>query len=267
MRLSALIAILILISNNTIAGNIYRYKLPKDVYDSSLSKSCASLLEEYPSSTSSYVTIFPNGLSGPPIEVFCDMSTDGGGWTRILSVGVGNSRCFGEFSLNEEGYCVKSGKTVSFLVDTMGISYSEIRGGVSAYQSGSNDGFRRYEGGSAIGDTYVDGISFTYNDNLGQRNHLFTYAIGQSQSGNEQSCPDVGGVSPPSFVGSNYYCESGNMDDGYSFDFYEEELFGGYQFSTLVSSSEAVELEVRVMNDQSNEDENIALNGIYIYIR
>jgi len=266
MRLYTIL-LLSIISFSATSNNVYRFKLPKDIYSEGLPKNCAQLLSEKPSTTSGEFTIFPNGFRGVPIEVYCDMDTAGGGWTRILSVGVGKSRCFGEFFLNSEGYCVKNDRELGFKVNTMGIPFSEIRGGVSAYQSGSNDGFRRYVGGSGINDTYVDGISFTFTDQIGQRNHLFTYVIGQSQAGNRQSCPSVGGDSPPSFVGTDFYCESGNTEAGFSFDFYDEEILDGFQFSKLASSNVVEEIEVRVMNDQDINDENIALNGIYVFIR
>lgn len=267
MKHTALMASIALLSFATQAENIYRFKMPKDILSNGLPKSCAQILLENPNAKSGEVTIFPNGLQGNPIEVFCDMDTDGGGWTRILSVGVGKTRCFGDFTLNPDGYCVKNTRLLSFNVSTLGIPFSEIRGGVSAYQSGSNDGFRRYVGGSGINDTYVDGISFTYTDSSSSRQHVFTYAIGQSQAGNRQSCPDIGGDSPPPFVGSNFYCESGNPDVSYDFGFYAEEILAGYEFKRPISSGSVQELEVRVMNDQGTGDENIALNGIYVFIR
>ena len=250
------------------ADNVYRFKLPKDILNSGLPKDCSTLLAENPSHKSGYVTIFPNGLRGPAIEVFCDMETTGGGWTRILSVGVGKTKCFGNFTLNSQGYCVKSANTVGFFVETMGLDYTEIRGSVSAYQSGSSDGFRRYGGATShIDDNYVDGLSFTYFDDTNQRHHIFTYAIGQSQAGNRQSCPDIGGDAPPAYVEDDYYCESGNAESGYTFDFYEQELFGGFEFYKNLNGIGSRNLEVRVMNDQHTGDENIGLNSIYIYIR
>lgn len=267
MRALVISALLTVFSGAVTADNVYRFKMPKNIYDTGLPKNCASLLAQKPSQPSGDITIFPQGLNGPAIEVFCDMTTDGGGWTRILSVGVGKKRCFGEFNLNPEGYCVKSSRQLSLSVNTMGIPYTEIRGGVSAYQSGSNDGFRRYVGGRTINDTYVDGISFTYNNQQGIRQHLFTYAIGQSQAGNQQSCPNVGGVVPPAFVGTNFYCESGNPNAGYTFEFYDEPLFSDYEFKSVIQNGTATSLEVRVMNDQVVSDENIALNRIYIFIR
>lgn len=257
----------VLVSCLANAGNVYRFKMPKNILEEGMPRSCAELQASDPSHGSGDVTIFPNGLRGAPIEVFCDMETDGGGWTRILSVGVGKKSCFGSFSLNAEGYCVKNDRVLGFNVDTIGIPFTEIRGGVSAYQSGSNDGFRRYTSGRSINDRYVDGISFTYFDYSDVRRHIFTYAIGQSTEGNRQSCPSVGGDYPPSFVGSDYYCESGNPEAGFTFDFYDEEILEGYQFRKGVIGTDVKALEVRVMNDQDTSDENIALNGIYVFIR
>lgn len=268
MKLRVYTLALVFFISHAGAENIYRFKLPKDIYSDGLPRSCSALLAEDPSRKSGEVTIFPQGLYGPPIEVFCDMTTDGGGWTRILSLGVGKKSCFGQFSLNAEGYCVKNTKSLSFNVSTIGIPFAEMRGGVSAYQSGSNDGFRRYGSTtSEIDDYYVDGISFTYLNELHKRQHIFTYVIGQSNDGSRQSCPSSGGDAAPSFVGANYHCETGNKDTGYTFDFYPTVIFSGYEFIIDFGSKSSRDLEVRVMNDQDINDENIALNGIYIFIR
>ena len=45
--------------------------------------SCASLFAEGAESDGVY-TIWPAGPEGPELEVTCDMSTDGGGWTRVF---------------------------------------------------------------------------------------------------------------------------------------------------------------------------------------
>ena len=87
------------------------------------------------------------------------------------------------------------------------MSYNRVCGRVRGYQKGSPDGFR---GGNIDG--YVDGLSITHGNPC---QHIWTYAIGHSDQGgvfNKCPCAAVSGISPPSFVGSNYYCESGAQD-------------------------------------------------------
>ena len=56
----------------------------------------------------------------------------------------------------------------------------------------------------------MDGISITYGN---PRKHIWTLAVGLLETGDQQfSCPcnSPAGRQPSSFVGSEYYCESGD---------------------------------------------------------
>ena len=98
-----------------------------------------------------------------------------------------------------------------------GVQYSKVCGRIRAYQYGDTQGFytnlvlnRGFEG------SYVDGISLSHGP-PGQRQHIWTFAAGNAEAntgqGNPKLCPcDDGGVVPPSFVGKDYFCESGNHD-------------------------------------------------------
>ena len=87
--------------------------------------------------------------------------------------------------------------------------YSHICGRVRGYQRGTMDAFHPSLG-KTINDAYVDGISITRGS---PRQHVWTYAVGVSEKDDhaQYRCPcatnDYSRV--PSFVGSNYYCESG----------------------------------------------------------
>ena len=93
--------------------------------------------------------------------------------------------------------------------------YSRVCGRAIDYQIGSPDAFGNHAISQPLDSYYVYGVSITHGT---PRNHIWTYAAGLSEGGygtQSVNCPcskptHFGNALPPSFVGDNYYCESGN---------------------------------------------------------
>ena len=87
-----------------------------------------------------------------------------------------------------------------------GGSYTHVCGRVRGYQFGITEAFL----GGNIDNHYADGVLITSGI---PRRHLWTYAVGQSET-HAHGCPCSNGGSSsrpniPTFVGTDYYCESG----------------------------------------------------------
>ena len=97
----------------------------------------------------------------------------------------------------------------SSFFSTYSINYTKICGQVRGYQYDSPDAFNT--GGIGIDSYYVDGVLIIYGSN--PRQHIWTYAGGWYETYfYSSSCPCNSGNSAtpsPSFVGNDYYCESG----------------------------------------------------------
>ena len=92
---------------------------------------------------------------------------------------------------------------------------TQVCGRVIGYQVGSTDAFNM-QLNYTIDDAYLDGVSITYGE---PRMHIWTYAAGLSNvvvfDKINSLCPcaiPFLAEAPPSFVGNNYSCESGNPD-------------------------------------------------------
>ena len=103
------------------------------------------------------------------------------------------------------------------------VSYSRVCGIVKGYQEGSTDAFEPVSLGYNTIDTYyVDGVSITHGS---PRRHLWTYATGLSELyGTEKyRCPCARSnpndrTYVPTFVGENFYCESGFPSTSFQFN-------------------------------------------------
>ena len=145
-------------------------------------------------------------------NIYCNMDVlcgvEGGGWTRLAH--LDNTRgCpsgFQEYSGQSIRVCLYDGlgcKSIKF--PTNGIAYTQICGRVIGYQKGTTNGIRS---SGNINSTYLDGVSITRGS---PREHVWSYIAGLTSDW-ASSCPCSHGsnVSVPSFVGDNYYCESGS---------------------------------------------------------
>ena len=158
---------------------------------------------------------------------YCDMMTitcfagDArvrGGWRTITSidVSVGDSCPSGWRTGTNSGrtFCrivSDNGMTCSSATfPTNGMNYQRICGIARGYQKGATDSFLgANNNGQTINGYYVDGLSITYDN---PRQHIWTYNAGPFDNQRHQhNCPCAvgGGLAPPSFVETNYYCESG----------------------------------------------------------
>ena len=164
--------------------------------------------------------------------------------------------------------------------------YDQVCGRIIGYQSGTPDAFHRSS--RSIDSIYLDGVSVTYGS---PRQHIWSFAGGLDEETAVQphySCScvtgSINGNYIPSFVGQNYFCESGITQwDLHTFVLWPngDPLWDGQGcgptsscctfnsppwFNVQLSSPTTDNVEVRICGDQGigNEDSPVQLIELYV---
>ena len=238
------------------------------------------------------------------MQVYCDMDrvcgcSGTGWWTRVayLNMTDPSQQCPSAWTLQTRSseprrLCGRSGSgCVSVTYSTFGINYTHVCGRVIGYQYYSPDAFNIW-GPEPVPGTlegfYVDGVSLTHGF-PGARQHIWTFAGGNEESSPplhpRRSCPCADNSTlVPSFVGNDYFCESGATHLTHTL-YSNDPLWDGQGcgaasccelsyppgvtppwFCKQLPQTTTDDIEVRICGDQDSGDEDTPLELIEIYV-
>ena len=263
--------------------------------DTATNSSCQEIHRCFPSAPSgNYQLQLANGAV---IETYCDMEGSNcggeGGWTRVAFANMTKpgSTCpqgLAQRNYSEQSLCsrniAKGCQHTTF--STFSLNYNQVCGRLRGYQFGNPDAFAQsIAQNTTIDSHYLDGVSITHGS--GPRQHIWTYAVGVTTAHTTRfGCPCNTGstVSPPTFVGGNYYCESAASSSQSGVFFPNDVLWDGEQctgkegpccsdnpnlpwFNTTLPQNSDDDIELRMCGDENSSSEGTPLELIEIYIR
>ena len=260
--------------------------------------SCSEISQDSPSGEYWIQT----SSSNSPVQVYCDMNPRNcscnttGGWTRVANLDMTDpsQQCPDGFRLVTRTTaplrtCGRPGPVgcVSTTFPVHGIEYSRVCGRVIGYQDGSPNAFYPYSVNSAltIDYSYVDGISLTH----GQlpRQHIWTFAAAIDETRpNADKCPCTRPDLPitvivPTFIGQDYFCETGSRDRNQLIFYPNDPLWNGQGcggnstccsfknppwFCKQLPQPTTDDIELRLCADQELANEDTPLEIVEIYI-
>ena len=254
--------------------------------------SCKDIKTALPSSPTGYYHVNSRNM-------YCNMGElcgSGGGWTRLAYLDMTDSTesCPTGLRLYQSGGVRACGRPVSggpscstpLKFPTNGISYSEVCGRVTGYQFNSPDGvspdFISLSEHNDINSYYVDGVSITRGS---PRQHVWTFICGLTAGNCPCSNPPGASQQVQSFVGSDYYCESGNPTNYWTQQLYTADpLWDGqgcgaqeggccsdldlpWFHRDYGTNTTTDYLELRVCGDESTTNEDTPVSFYEIYVK
>ena len=276
-----------------------------------LASSCKEILDCNPSSSSGYYWMAT--ADGKPTHMFCSMSSVCGGlegvWMRIAKLDMRNNSSLCPSTMTKRvhnnktlcgRYKSKQGNTITdsgcspVLFKTNNVIYKQVCGKIIAYQLGSTDAFKRLNQYNSvvpreIHENYLDGVSLTYGSNPCKHIWSFAAALDEVATIRNSNCKctrsttAADALSPPSFVGGDYFCDTGSANKYTASQFYGgNPLWDGAGcgpenaccskqkkspwFFKKLQSSTSEDIEMRVCCDEGPSYEDVLIEQIEIYI-
>ena len=250
--------------------------LPLGLFPTTAVSSCREVFEYNPDSPEGYYW----RSTSPPELMHCTKSCSNvtGRWTRVAWIDMTHLR----------GHCPSNLRTLtspktmcttsvspgctSVRYPTLGVNYTAVCGRATGYQFRSTDGMDAVTS-MDINHPYVDGLSITYDS---PRRHLWTYATGFT--GHCLCQPNNRASQPPSFVGQHYYCDGRGYDDHWYSDNPLWDRNGCPTgntccdppnlpwFHRTLNASTTADIEVRWCQDEREDNENVGVELLELYI-
>ncbi len=228
-------------------------------------------------------------------RLFCPCE-GAGEWSKIASLDMTdpNQQCPSTWSLNTFSDIRACGRTTSACdsvsYPSNGRTYSRVCGKIIAYQQGHIDAFRNEViDGATLEGAYVEGVSLTHGA-PGSRSHIWTFAVALNDFGSAESICPCTRANPwpytlPSFIGNNYFCDTGAHDAGPvppGMYYPDEPLFDGQGcgpdstccqlntppwFCTELPQPTSDDLEIRICSNEPVSNEDVLISMIDVYIR
>ena len=261
--------------------------------------SCQEIRNKQPNSPSG-VYLLATATNGTQYA-YCNMEElcgSGGGWTRLAYLDMSDAtvNCPSGFRLYQSGgvrACgrpvTSSGSCVSVQFPSNGISYSQVCGRVVGYQYGSTDAVTDDSAShDDINSYYVEGVSITRGSH---RQHIWTLIAGLNEASNYKNynkcpCSQVSTQTVQSFIGNDYFCESGNpaADGTWQVILYTSDpLWDGRGcgslesncctapglpwFNKVLNTTTTDYLEMRVCGDSGTADEDVPVSYYELYVK
>ena len=219
----------------------------------------------------------------------------GGGWMQVAKLDMTNShqcppgtRLRADHSKRLCGIDINGPGCSSTTFTPQGIEYSRVCGKVIGYQYASPDSFRDIQrSGNTINDNYVDGISLTYGS---PRMHIWTFAASPDEDDDHAhySCPCTNihharsAQLPPSFVGNDYFCDTGSTQVVQGRLYPDDPLWDGAGcgpantccslnnppwFLKQLPSTTTDDIEMRICHDEPSTNEDTPVEIVELFIQ
>ena len=273
---------------------IDKITVEKKYSPSQLLSSCEEMKQGCTDCPSDYYVI--SDSHGHTRHVYCNMDDSlcgSEGWMRVAYLNmtdeeeycpgnfyeydIGGIRACGRHSSPSGAHCV------STKFSAYDVSYREVCGRVNGYQYGSPDALASNL--NNINTHYVDGVSITKGS---PRVHIWTFMAALQENSfytnGRYVCPCAPNspVNVPSFIGNDYFCESGCPGSWHHGVLYSDDLLwdgkdcGNIEqsccgdspwFHKSFTGTSTDYLELRVCGDQSTADEDSPISFVDIYVR